>query len=646
MQLKQFSVRGFRSLAEVDDIPVGSPTILTGHNDSGKSAALAALAFLLGEYSLCDEDRTFQVDGKPSTGLETIDIDQAGQITKPKRVECTWVEGLFTLSDAEQEAFGLPSELRIRRRSPLGGTTSLEMFCVVPENPDLRNIAERTLADLKKIAKQLGVSVPSQALKADWVNKLTEFADTQPKVHEWIPVPTSIAKRLPTLLSFHGGAAPDPEGAVKAVLNRRYQELLQEPGIKGTVSELENLLQSRLRDEAEELRAHIQQRCHDLRYVNIEPDVSFTHGLRRASLRLARSEGEEVGLDGAGTGRARRVSLAVWEWTSKLTKAASRSTGSAGAEGSTSAETTGSENAVASEVLDIVIAYDEPDTHLDYGYQRRIMDLIREQCAQEHVRMIVATHSLNLIDGVDISDVVHMRLKNDRTTIERLDPEKGHDDIDKHLRDIAAALGVRNSVMLHERCFVGVEGATEQQAFPVLFRLVTGFPLQSMGIALWGCNNNEGALQFVKFLLAHNRTVALIIDADSFTQRRDVFHEDKLRAAGLDLTSQVYKLGNPNEVEELFTDEQWAAAANQLWGRNDGQPWKPEQFTECRKGKFSRNVWNLVCENSDKGPAGKPAMLYELACTLTSAEEVPKELRDVFNRLVDLANSEPDQRGS
>ncbi|HUY49662.1 MAG TPA: AAA family ATPase [Streptosporangiaceae bacterium] len=47
MQLESFTVSGFRSMAQVADIPLRCPTILTGRNDSGKSATLDALAFLL-----------------------------------------------------------------------------------------------------------------------------------------------------------------------------------------------------------------------------------------------------------------------------------------------------------------------------------------------------------------------------------------------------------------------------------------------------------------------------------------------------------------------------------------------------------------------------------------------------------------------
>jgi predicted ATP-dependent endonuclease of OLD family len=114
-----------------------------------------------------------------------------------------------------------------------------------------------------------------------------------------------------------------------------------------------------------------------------------------------------------------------------------------------------------------IVVYDEPDTHLDYHHQRKVMKLIREQSALEHVNVLVATHSMNLIDGVDISDVVHLKLVEERTVLERLQDNE-HNIIDGYLGTLSASLGLRNSVLLHERCFLAVEGETEQQAFPVL----------------------------------------------------------------------------------------------------------------------------------------------------------------------------------
>lgn len=67
MRLESFGVCGFKSLADVSMIPVRQPTIITGENDGGKSSALEALAFLLGERIPTPEDYTRKQDAPVST---------------------------------------------------------------------------------------------------------------------------------------------------------------------------------------------------------------------------------------------------------------------------------------------------------------------------------------------------------------------------------------------------------------------------------------------------------------------------------------------------------------------------------------------------------------------------------------------------
>uniref|UniRef100_UPI003F872B64 AAA family ATPase n=1 Tax=Actinosynnema sp. TaxID=1872144 RepID=UPI003F872B64 len=97
MHLASFSIRGFRSLAEVEDIPIGSPTILAGPNDGGKSSALDAVKFLLGRYSPIEDDRTY-LEGESDGGRAAIEVI-----------------GRVRLDPWEQERFSLLAEVKLRR---------------------------------------------------------------------------------------------------------------------------------------------------------------------------------------------------------------------------------------------------------------------------------------------------------------------------------------------------------------------------------------------------------------------------------------------------------------------------------------------------------------------------------------------------
>lgn len=598
VHLKDFSVSGFRSLTLVENIPVSAPTILAGHNDGGKSAVLAALDFLLGGYRPVEQDRTYT---NPPT-------DAAA----PARCASTWAEGRFAL-DAAEQAMGFPAELRIRRRVEGDSAPVLEYWAQLPSDPRLRDLDSLLVPALRELAETFGLQVGGKGLKADLQAALAAHAARSPQVAEWTTLPKQLARRLPRLLSF-SGKDESPDRAIHTALAGSYQAHLADDGLQGRLRTIETEVTDLVKGDAADLCAHIKAHCPDLVEVSVEPEVSFSHGFKHAHLHISRAHGERVDLSRSGRGSNRRIALAVWEWTSKLLE-----------------EPRPDEDDMPP--VQTIVVYDEPDTHLDYTHQRTVMDLIRRQCATEAVKVVVATHSMNLIDGVDIADVVHLRLETGRTVVERL-ADDTHEGIDLHLGKIASALGLRNSVLLHERCFLAVEGATEQQAIPVLFRLSQGLSLQAAGIALWACNNNEGALHLARYLAAQRRTVMLLVDADSRNVAK-FFKDDRLRHYGLDPATQVSFVGeaeNFNELEELFDDGLWARVANRKWPRHEGeQPWEAADFKAHRGGrKFSKDILDMIKEKGSKSPDGKPEMVYELATSLDSAFEVPSQLRAVF----------------
>ncbi|MFD0883003.1 ATP-dependent endonuclease [Streptosporangium algeriense] len=617
MYLNSFSVSGFRSLMDVRDIPVSAPTILAGHNDGGKTAVLSAVSFLIGDYELVEDDRTY------------LSVEDGRAVSRAlSRRELTEVEGVFALDEWEQETFGLPAELRVRRCAGEDLISRLECWLPIPHDERLRDLSGYRLPELKELAKEFGLSPASQR-KADVQDVLQKYGAENAGPAGWVGLPPALGSRMPRVLAF-GGQASSIDESIKSVLMDRFQAHMADEKLQGQLQTLETSVKDQLRIDAKSLCDHIQSRCPDLTDVFVEPDVSFTRGFRGARLRIARTSGEHVGLERSGQGSARRISLAIWEWTSELLVS----------ENSVAPELSQDESAPLEPApLQTIIVYDEPDTHLDYGHQRKIMQLIREQSAVPHVRVIVATHSMNLIDGVDISDVVNLKLQNGRTVMERLGAND-HDAIDQHLRQLAAALGLRNSVLLHERCFLAVEGSTEQRAIPLLFRLSEGMSLQSAGIALWACFNNEGALHLARYLVEHGRSVVLAVDADSRNVSKSIFKPERLRQTfGENVGHIVKMIGEPdgfNEFEELFDDDLWSLVANKVWPREN--PWMAEDFGALRgQGKFSTAVQRMLQEQSESGPGGKPEMMYQLALTLTDPSDVPAQLRKIFQELRQLA---------
>lgn len=603
MQLVHITVKGFRSLEDVPSLSVNSPTLLSGHNDAGKTALLDALRFLLNDLTLQDRDRTY-------CSPENDDLPVVGEAAGgSRRVDMTVVEGTFELDVAEMTELGMGTPIQLRRIYRGAGPAEYQLMKDVPVDERLCGYSDERVAELSTRAQELGLDVTAATRKPELIAILdAAAAAATPRRRDWVAAPAMVTKRLPSVLAFTLTGSDDAEGAIRTALQARYKLLLHDKDRVIALQRIEDELRQALVDEAAELTEHIQSHLPDLGSVSILPELSFSNSLKTTQVNIdAVGGGEDVRLSEAGAGRARQVALAVWEHTQNLLNAGG----------------------------DVVLLYDEPDTHLDYGNQRRLMAVLRKQFELANVRMVIATHSMNLIDGIDIANVVHVRQHNHRTVLDVLadDSETG-----RHLGAIAASLGLRNTVLLHERLFVGVEGATEQRALPVLFKLATGRHLESAGIALWDCGNHEGAANFAEFLITHNRRVSFIVDTDATTLPKSPFSSDKLKARGIQ--PEHCELVGDNELEDVFTDDQWSEVANSRWPRNEGVPWTPADIRALRsERKFSEALLRLFKEGSDSGPRTKPELVTTLALSLRTSEEVPRPLRDIFARLLQLASA-------
>lgn len=602
MKLRTVAISGFRSIENLSPITIGRPTLVTGQNDGGKTTFLTGVLYLLGKYQVDNRDHTYlDVSDLPETQEPLIVAE--GQADERERCELLVVEGTFGLNDQEQERHQLPDQIRLRRVHRLGGPSEYQLQREVTSRVDLRDLDALKVDDLKALCSKY--ELEPKGTKPVLVEALQAKARTFPMEIAWVTAPALLLRDLPTVLVFDSENATSAEDSIRKTLTATYSGHLHSDDLSGQIRDIEEKLDSLLQKDVDSLLEHIKSRCPDVGVVTIQPNASLDAGVRNANITVEPRPGEEVRLSEAGAGRARRVALAVWEASSQLAAVES----------------------------DLVLLYDEPDTHLDYQHQRDLMRIVLEQAEAPRTSVIVATHSMNLIDGVDISDVIHFRLDKHRSAVDIL-----NDDLDtgQHLASIAASLGLRNTVLLHERLFVGVEGATETASLPILFRLAMGKHLETCGIALWACGNNEGALTFARFLKDHHRRVAFLIDQDSETNNPRVFSKERLEKQGLDPNEHALYWGAPNELEDLFADETWARIANIAWRRTDQRRWVASDFAQHRTGKFSSKVLDMLKSESLTGPASKPAVMSTLAGHLSVAE-LPADVVDRFEKLCDRA---------
>jgi putative ATP-dependent endonuclease of the OLD family len=593
MQLESFSTLGFRSMAGVADIPLRSPTILTGRNDSGKSATLDALAFLLNERTMTETDfrpsaTSGEGDGEPSI----------------------IVTGQFTLTDDDRQATGLPAIVKLRRvatREP--GQATYEVERQVPQDQRLRNLEHLTLAQLKETAAALEMTPDGPAnVKESFLKVLRQPAVSGPDCLDWVPADAELTARLPKYVRLSGADGADTRMQLLTALKFTYRRILASERFVGRVEWLQGATEASLTAEIKDLCTLIERRCDGLTNVSIKPQVSFRDALSGVQV-MAHRDGQQLDFDQVGTGRRRQLVQAIWEWSNQQLTAATE------------------------QGVSVVIAYDEPDTSLDYSRQRSFMDLVRAQGRSPQVRIIVATHSVQMIDQVPLEDVVHLELREGSTVLYRLPEDGTDDDCAKFLSQLAEELGLTTSSVLFERCFLLVEGESEKAAFPRLFRLVMGQRMQEAGIVPFETGGNSTVLKLVDHLRQMGKPIYVLVDKDSKQNQPKIFNEEVLKRHDIP-GDHIDYIGDPNELEELFSDEQWAIAANRFWAREDGMEWRPAQIRTLRaSGKFSDRLTELLKRGSGED-LRKPRLVARLAETLNHRHEVPQDLIKAFERVM------------
>jgi hypothetical protein len=194
--------------------------------------------------------------------------------------------------------------------------------------------------------------------------------------------------------------------------------------------------------------------------------------------------------------------------------------------------------------------------------------------------------------------------------------------------------------MLHERCFLIIEGSTEMTALPVLFYKTYDMPLQSAGICLINGENNYGARMLVKFLNTNKRQVLFLVDTDAITTDgiKKHFTPNSFQADGIDVASQVHYIGL-KEFEDAFSDAVWARMAQANFPKTSGAAWEESDFASLRSNlKFSKDVQNLIRTEANLGyEPPKSDLGYKLAQCVDKTE-IPTIILQCFEKAYNFAN--------
>ena len=600
MNVTHFRAQHFRCLYETGWIPIHDLTVLIGENDGGKTATIDALEILLGDKEPDREDFSF-IPGSHDRSEEEMVLEAKLALDSHDLWELEEICG-YSL-----DSMVLLREFKVDSASPLKYRTMVH-----PDDRLQADLNGYTLETLRAIAKEHGIDLSGAQRKSEVIDAFESWLASQPLVEGTRQLPRDATRLLPQIQVFSSADALDPQREVEVVLRAAFSAEIVSETYAGTLGEITSKMEGTLNERVARLAPVIRKYLPEISEVRVDPRFDFSRGLATSRLQLIGEDSRPISLDKRGDGVKRQVTLAVYEWNSELLSER------------------GGEN-----TRPLLLAFDEPDSHLDYYSQRKIFGIIRSM-VRPGVQVLLCTHSLNLINRVPITRINHYRLGGDRCTRVVSLTSEDQETLEYFVDEIGRNMGLENSMMFHERCFMVVEGPSEMNAIPRLFRIwhEDDIGLIDAGIRLLNGENNAGARHFAKFLNDNGRSVVFLLDSDSRTNPANrLFTEENLRQAGFDVEHQVFFVGNL-EFEDSFSNELWALVGNTWRPLNDGGNWVPSDFAglRCSGKKFSDELCAFY-------RASKPDIAYRLARCVSERSDIPAEIQRCFEHAVSLACS-------
>ena len=493
------------------------------------------------------------------------------------------------------------------------GRVVREVLCLV--HPAFEDSPERmTLQALREAFESAGIESPGGRAKDPFIDAAKQWTAQRPATEmeeRWVDLPRETADRLPSLTVFRSQDADDQPERVRRLIAQESQALLRTDVYKPRLDEITQEVQEGIGPVLDDMKQLIKGYCPDIEDVDITATFDFSSVRPQVQIQLEKVGGESIDLNEAGSGLLQRIGLAIY--AANLEALRKSGTDSAGA----------------------ILAYDEPDTHLDYQAQRELFEIIRDQGKLPHAQVVVATHSVNLIDKVALQSLRHFRLEHQHTTVD-LPSEYGGDDDLAFVGDLASGLGLRNSVLLSEKCFLVIEGETEERALPILFRKVNSESLAGAGITLVNTGGSGGVKKLVESLIQQlKRRVVVLVDEDARNSPGRI-NADWLAEMQLVENESAFLAGT-KEFEDAFDDKVWLRVAVERFPVNGGSAWQLSDFADARahENGMGKALENLFSRRLRR-PVTKPEVGEALALTATGGE-IPEVIRKAVSAALNFA---------
>lgn len=606
MKLQKLSIKNYKSLKDIDCINFDDLTTIIGENDSGKTSIIEFIEIMLtnkipneleyGKYPGDEENN--EIEGIVEFILAEEEINILGEyLSNDKKLI---IKKIFRKDSVHEtsvkttlykdERFNTYKTMKANELSGL-----LEAYKLEPKsNNTLRIQAIETYLQTNDIE-----------VKEDW--KIINFNE--------------LKDYLPTIVKYGVDDYINPDNLIFKTLRLKFSDILYKKDNNGKKilkdSNLQKIIddiENRINEISKDLLPIARKINPSIKKINLDADIDLSNGLKSTPITITEESGVEQYLNNFGQGTKKRMCMSIMEWEDNLID--------------------DNEN--------IIKIYDEPDNNLHIEAQRKLFKTIKNNCEKKG-QAIICTHSPFIMDVSPIKSIrlVQRNLKG----ITSIDYMKYNDDeeVKVFIDTMCKELGISNSHIFLEKCFFIVEGESEMNFFPRVYKYLFNSTLLEDGISLINLKGNGSALNFLKLLIDNKEeNVVLVVDNDSIninektviSKLRDILNtEQAIRF----YKNNIIYVGD-KEFEDCFSDDYIADVLNKsIYRKSNDELWEQKEVNENRaSGKFSDSIIKMVNiymkSNGRKDIITKP-ILGKLLAEYIDIKHIPKDIMEVINKI-------------
>jgi putative ATP-dependent endonuclease of OLD family len=606
MRLIELRVRNFRCLKNVI-LPIRELSVLIGENDAGKSSVLDLLDIVLNDRQPEDSD------------FYSFEEDCGGNIKQEDTIEAEFIFDNYPDEVISTDFLSEGRRLHLRKRYTRQSNETWyfgRCYGSAFFNQDLRSLK---IPELDEVIEELEIHVEGRLNKDEKIQLILEYKSQAPFTQDWVSAsPTAFREFLPRFERYRSIDYQDPTNIVFKTLRTVYETKIFEVDEAGqrqpipTLSNLKAEIERELNNKVAELLDYVHRYNKKVRRIEFVPSIDFSSGLRSGQFSLDDGRGLHL-LAKSGDGTKRRLLMSFFDWDREIVS--------------------------QGQTRSLIRGYDEPDVNLHYEAQRHMYQTIRDVvCRSEsHIQAIVCTHSLTMIDQASATSINLLRLGDcGETNVNYLLTDQDQE-VEDFLANLAAELGITNSLLFYERCYVIIEGPTEENALPILYRRLYGQSLIEDGIRLINIEGNGGRAGLLKLLGKNRQRMTLaLLDRDSKTSL-DFAHAGFLPDR---IEESLIYIGQ-KEFEDAFLDDVLCFCLNEVWPRCDGSVWQSEHINHLRENperKFSDGLMGIIHQNSESATPNKKSIFGSELAKRCSQDKIPAEISILFERARQIAS--------